>query len=122
MPNWCINSLRVIGPDQDVQKFKAQAVGHSPWELTGVTVSGTAGLRLGWALIETSGRTRTASLKAAGPGLVYLVCGATGLLLVAASIEAFWSAGPFGLRGKLVFGAIQVVVVATWLGLSGRSR
>lgn len=34
MPNWCINNLRVFGPDEDVRKFKEQAVGHSPWDQT----------------------------------------------------------------------------------------
>lgn len=32
MPNWCNNKLAVYGPDEDVKRFKAQAVGHSPWQ------------------------------------------------------------------------------------------
>jgi hypothetical protein len=31
MPNWCSNQLRVFGPDEDVARFKEQAVGYSPW-------------------------------------------------------------------------------------------
>lgn len=31
MPNWCNNKLAVYGPDEDVQRFKVQAAGHSPW-------------------------------------------------------------------------------------------
>ncbi len=32
MPNWCSNHLTVKGENEDVQRFKNQAVGHSPWE------------------------------------------------------------------------------------------
>jgi hypothetical protein len=32
MPNWCDNHLRVTGPNEDVEKFRLQAVGHSPWD------------------------------------------------------------------------------------------
>jgi len=31
MPNWCNNNLRVFGPEADVQRFKEQATGQSPW-------------------------------------------------------------------------------------------
>jgi hypothetical protein len=31
MPNWCSNTLRVFGPDEEVIKFKEQANGYSPW-------------------------------------------------------------------------------------------
>jgi hypothetical protein len=32
MPNWCLNKLTIMGPEADVQAFKAKAVGHSPWD------------------------------------------------------------------------------------------
>ena len=31
MPNWTNNILTVFGPEAEVQAFKKQAVGHSPW-------------------------------------------------------------------------------------------
>ncbi len=31
MPNWCNNTLRVFGPDEEVIRFKEQAAGYSPW-------------------------------------------------------------------------------------------
>jgi hypothetical protein len=31
MPNWSNNILTVYGPEADVQAFRKQAVGHSPW-------------------------------------------------------------------------------------------
>ena len=31
MPNWCSNTLRVIGPSDEVKRFKEQAIGYGPW-------------------------------------------------------------------------------------------
>ncbi|MCB9689547.1 MAG: stage II sporulation protein M [Alphaproteobacteria bacterium] len=100
----------------------AFVVGHSAWELTGVCVAGAGGLRMGWALIATGGRSRIGSLSAAGPILYRLVLGAATMLLVAAAIEGFWSAGPVPMTGKLVFGFAQLVVVLSWLTFGGRRR
>lgn len=94
--------------------------GHSAWELTGICVSGAAGLRMGWALVATNGRTRLQSLREAGPALYRLVLGTAVLFLVAAVIEGFWSAGPIPRAGKMAFGLVQIVIVASWLALGGR--
>ncbi len=94
--------------------------GHGPWELTGVCVSGAAGLRLGWALVVTEGRTIAGSLRAAGPSLYRLVLGTTVLLLVAAAVEGFWSAGPAPRWAKHAFAVLQVGIVASWLWFGGR--
>lgn len=99
----------------------AYVCGHTPWELTAIVVSGTAGLRLGWSLVETQGRTRATSLRAAGPGLFKLIAGAAAMLFVAAAIEAFWSAGPVPVLGKYAFALVQCAIVASWLALGGRA-
>lgn len=96
--------------------------GHGPWELTGIVVAGAAGLKLGWALVVTEGRTRVGSLRAAGPSLFKLVAGATTLILVAAMIEGFWSATPMPGPIKWIFGLIQIAIVAVWLALGGRGE
>jgi len=67
-------------------------VGHSGPELTGLVLSCAAGLNLGWSLIAPGRRTRTAALKHAALQSVTLIYGVAGLLLLAAIIEAFWSA------------------------------
>lgn len=94
--------------------------GHGPWELTGTVVAGTAGLRLGWALVDTGGRTRRGSLRAVAPSLYRLVAGAAAMLLVAAAIEGFWSATPMPSPVKWAFGAVQVGAVTLWLARGGR--
>lgn len=106
-----------VGLGGNLLEFTA---GHSAWELTGICVSGAAGLRMGWALVATNGLTRLQSLRAAGPSLYRLVLGTALMLLIAASIEGFWSAGPVPRSGKLAFGAVQVVIVTSWLAFGGR--
>lgn len=100
--------------------FVTFVAGHSAWELTGVVIAGTAGLRLGWAMIETHGLTRAASIRAVAPALYRLVAGSVFTLLVAASIEGFVSAGPFPPPIKWGFGLLQVVVIAAWIRFGGR--
>jgi uncharacterized membrane protein SpoIIM required for sporulation len=109
--------LIAVGDGGNLLAFTA---GHSAWELTGIVVSGTAGLRMGWALVDTGGLSRLGSLRAAGPSVYRLIAGASAMLFVAAAIEGFWSAGPVPVVGKGIFGLIQVAVVASWLTLGGR--
>lgn len=96
--------------------------GHSAWELTGIVLSGAAGLRMGWALVRTNGMARLASLREVGPELLLLVVGAMGMLFVAAAIEGFWSASPFPREAKAVFAVVQLLIVTGWLGFGGRGR
>ena len=94
--------------------------GHSAWELTGIVVAGTAGLRLGLALVITGGHTRVFSVREAAPDLYRLVVGATALLAIAAAIEGFWSASPVPAPIKWAFGLVGVAIVAAWLIFGGR--
>ena len=105
-----------VGAGWNLLRF---TVGHTAWELTGVVVAGTAGMKFGWALVVTNGRTRAGSLKQAGLPLFRLVAGATAMLFIAAAIEAFWSASPVPLVGKLIFGGVQVVLLGVWLAVGG---
>ena len=71
--------------------FWSFVAGHSALELTGIALSGAAGLKLGLALVAPGRLSRRQALIAAardGAGLVY---GAAGMLLLAAFVEAFWS-------------------------------
>lgn len=97
-------------------------VSHTPWELTGIAISGAAGLRMGWALVVTEGRTRLGSLRRAGPDLYRLVLGATVLLLAAAAIEGFWSSGPAPLWLKIGFGVVGTAIIVLWIGVVGRGE
>lgn len=94
--------------------------GHAAWELTGIVLAGAGGLRMGWALVSTGGRTRWGSLRAASPELFRLVMGSAAMLGVAASIEGMWSGSPVSLGVRLGFGVLQVGLVLAWLLVGGR--
>jgi uncharacterized RDD family membrane protein YckC/uncharacterized membrane protein SpoIIM required for sporulation len=94
--------------------------GHSPWELTAITLAGAAGLRLGTTVLVPGRKGRGAALRAIGPSLARLACGAAAMLVVAAAIEGFWSTLGFPVWAKVVFGAAQVLLVVAWI--AGRRR
>lgn len=94
--------------------------GHSAWELTAIVISGAAGLKMGYALIRTNGRTRIGSLRSQAHELVALVSGAAVMLLIAAAIEGFWSPSSIPAPVKWGFGGANVLLVATFLGFAGR--
>ena len=76
---------------------------HGAFELTAIVISATAGMVMGYALVDTGGRTRFGSLRARARDIAYLVLGAALMLLVAAGIEGFWS--PSGVPRAVKWGA-----------------
>src|SRR5204863_402714 len=64
--------------------------GHSPFELTAIVIAGAAGIRMGYALVSTEGRTRVGSLRVHAGDVARLILGAAVMLLIAAGIEGFW--------------------------------
>jgi uncharacterized membrane protein SpoIIM required for sporulation len=93
---------------------------HAPYELTAIAISGAAGLLLGQALLAPGRRTRLAALRANARDAVVLVGGAALMLLLAAVVEAFWSAGGAPADVKYGVGAVGWVLVAGYLSLAGR--
>jgi uncharacterized membrane protein SpoIIM required for sporulation len=94
---------------------------HGAFELTAIVIAGTAGIVMGYALVDTRGRTRLGSLQARAREIVYLVVGAALMLLVAAGIEGFWS--PSGLPDRVKWGGAVVayLLVIGYLMFAGRS-
>jgi uncharacterized membrane protein SpoIIM required for sporulation len=107
------------GHGQNILTF---VCGHSSFELTAIVISGTAGLRMGQALLVTHGRTRFGSLRANAPEVARLVLGAAVMLLVAAGIEAFWSSSTVPAPIKWVVAAFLGLLVALYFLLAGRTR
>jgi uncharacterized membrane protein SpoIIM required for sporulation len=95
--------------------------GHSSFELTAIVVSGAAGLRMGYALVATGGRTRWGSLRRCADELMHLVCGAALMLLVAAFVEGFWSPSAAPPPVKWVVSVIFAAAVASYLMFAGRT-
>ena len=94
---------------------------HGAFELTAIVISATAGMVMGYALVDTRGRTRFGSLRAHARDIAYLVLGAALMLLVAAGIEGFWS--PSGLPARVKWGAAigAYLLVISYLTFAGRS-
>lgn len=66
-------------------------VGHGSFELTGMVISGMAGLRLAQALFMPGNYRRLDAFKIAGKDSIVLLIGASLMTFIAAFIEAFWS-------------------------------
>ncbi len=95
--------------------------GHGPYELTAIAICGAAGLLLGQAILAPGRRTRLAALRANAGDAVILVGGAAILLVFAAVVEAFWSAGSAPTTLKYAVGILGWALVAAYLGLAGRT-
>ena len=96
--------------------------GHSAFELSAIVISGTAGMVMGYALVETKGLTRWASVRQRARELANLILGAAFMLLIAAFIEGFWSPSGVPAPVKWVVALINCTVVGLYFALAGRQR
>lgn len=106
-----------------IDTFWGFVAGHSAPELTGVVLSGAAGLKLGLALAAPGRLGRAEALKRAALPAVQLLYGAAVLTFAAAFVEAFWSP----LRGipigvKYAAGFAAWVLLLAYFGFAGRGR
>jgi len=103
------------------ETFYGFVSGHSPYELTGIVLSGAAGLQLGWAVIAPGRWSRRQALVNAGRHAMPLVFGAIVLLLIAAFVEAFWSSmSSVAPLVKYWVGAMGWLLVIGYFTLLGR--
>jgi uncharacterized membrane protein SpoIIM required for sporulation len=96
------------------------ACGHGAFELTAIVISGTAGLVMGFALVDTGGRTRFQSLRNKARDIFDLVMGAALMLVVAAFIEGFWSPSSVSPTVKWVVAGGLYLLVTLYLVRAGR--
>jgi uncharacterized membrane protein SpoIIM required for sporulation len=68
---------------------------HSAFELTAIVLAGAAGLRIGRAVLWPGRLARSAALREAARDTSVIVFGAAVMLVIAASIEAFFSSAPW---------------------------
>lgn len=96
--------------------------GHGPFELTAIVISTAAGLQMGWALVQTHGRTRMGSLRSQAHELGHLIVGAAAMLIIAAIVEGYWS--PSGLPNQVKWAACAAFTafVIAWLVFGGRGQ
>ncbi len=107
------------------QNFFEFVTAHSVFELTAVVLSAAAGLRLGWAMIDTDGLTRTESIKRQGKRALEIAAVACILFLAAAYIEGFISpsGSPYWQKLAVAGGSLLVLIGYTaglgWKGPKG---
>ncbi|MBO9685592.1 stage II sporulation protein M [Roseateles chitosanitabidus] len=96
-------------------------VTHSAFELTGIVLSGAAGLRLGLGWMMPGRQRRLEALRSGAREAVPLVYAAFFLLLVAAAFEAFWSSAAW-VSPPVKYGVAAVcwLLVLSWLCRMGR--
>ena len=105
------------------QTFWSFVIGHGAFELTAIALAGAAGLKLGWALVAPGARTRGEALRLAAGTSMQLVYGVALFLLIAAFIEAYWSAMTWPQPAvKYATGAVLWALVIAYLLFAGRSR
>jgi len=102
------------------EPFFTFVIGHSAFELTAILLAGAAGMRLGLAIVAPGPRTRLSSLQQAARQSLPIVAGAGLMLVIAASIEAFWSPRLLPAPVKYGVGASLWGLVGAWLGFAGR--
>jgi len=96
-------------------------VGHGAFELTGIAISGAAGLKLGYGLLCPGRLSRRQSLINAAREAMPLVYGVFFLLLIAAFVEAFWSSSTnLPSEAKYLAGASFWLLVISYLCLGVR--
>lgn len=104
-----------------IETFWGFVAGHSSFELTAIMLSGSAGLKLGVALIAPGSNTRRKALKDAMAIAIQLMFGAAMLFLIAAFIEAYWSSLAWlSPLSKYTVGGLGWLLLAAYILLPGR--
>jgi uncharacterized membrane protein SpoIIM required for sporulation len=101
--------------------FWSFVVTHSSFEITGLLLSGVAGMRLGLSLLKPGRHTRRVSLMLASRHVFPIVVGAALLTVLAAFFEGFWSASTsVSPNIKFIVGGICWSLVFCYFAFAGR--
>ncbi|HEV3339313.1 MAG TPA: stage II sporulation protein M [Pirellulales bacterium] len=98
------------------------ASAHGPFELTGIVLAAAAGMRLGFAIIDTNGMTRGASLRLAAKEAVTSVSFSVILFCLAAFIEGYVSPSSLPYAAKASVGVMSTCLLLFYLVILGYPR
>jgi uncharacterized membrane protein SpoIIM required for sporulation len=104
------------------ENFWTFVIGHGAFELPAIALAGVAGARMGLSLLLPGPFGRLDALRLAARDAVKLLYGVIVMLLLAAGLEAFWSASPTPAMVKYIVGGILWLIVIVYFALAGRSR
>jgi uncharacterized membrane protein SpoIIM required for sporulation len=83
-----------VAPVHKLDFLLSSIAPHGVPELSGAIVGGSAGLLLGWALVNPGRRSRGRALQAVGKDAIVLLSTSIVLMFIAAPIEGFFSFNP----------------------------
>nr|MBA2481337.1 stage II sporulation protein M [Planctomycetota bacterium] len=115
----CFGFMAMVEDPTRAHFFEFTAA-HGPFELTGIMLSGAAGLRMGLGMILTNGLPRMESLRRSAADAFPIMAVAAVLVAMAAPIEAFVSPSSLPLGVKRAVGMICACVVLMYLVGLGR--
>lgn len=112
----------LVGGDGDGALFAELVVPHGVLELSCIVVTGAAGLRMGWALVEPGTRTRAAAFAVEARRSVEIVLGTMPWLVLAGLVEGFVTGSGLGLGLAVGIGVALGALYWSLLLWRGRVR
>ena len=97
--------------------FYTFVTAHSSCELTAIVVSGRAGLRMGWGLIDTQGQSRLSSLRREAVNALPALGTAVVLFVLAAFIEGYVSPSSIPYPYKAAVAPLSAAAIVAYLVL-----
>jgi uncharacterized membrane protein SpoIIM required for sporulation len=93
---------------------------HGLLELSAVFLAASAGLRLGWCIIDPGPRTRATALAEEGRAAMTIALGLIAVLLVSGAIEAFVTPSPLPSWARILIGAAAEAAFLAYVLVLGR--
>ncbi len=104
-------------------QFWSFVITHASFEMTGLLLAGTAGMRIGLSLLKPGRLSRGDALRTSAETMYPVLVGAALMTVTAAFIEAFWSASPsIPAAAKYAVGALCWAGVIGFFVFAGRGR
>jgi uncharacterized membrane protein SpoIIM required for sporulation len=104
------------------ENFWTFVIGHGAFELPAIALAGAAGARMGLSLLLPGDLRRIEALRLSARRAVRLLYGVMLMLLLAAGLEAFWSASTVPATVKYTVGGFFWALVFGYFLLAGRVR
>jgi uncharacterized membrane protein SpoIIM required for sporulation len=101
-------------------KFYGLILPHGLLELSAVVIAGSAGLRLGWSLVDPGDRPRAVALTEEGRRSVVVVLGLAATFVVAGLIEGFVTGSSLPTLVRVGVGVIVEVLFVLYVVVLGR--
>ncbi len=109
-----------LNPDTRTN-FWSFVVTHASFEITGLLLTGVAGMRLGLSLLRPGRKSRRQALQDNSRAMFPVLVGATLMIALAAFFEAFWSGSTsVAPAAKYAVGALCWLAVILFFTLAGR--